>query len=137
MSPRGSRRVPVSPSKSRDYLHVAENFRQGAEAARAFEYWNAAGLLAVHAAIAYTDALTIHVGGVKCRGEDHMAAADLLREIVLMDDAGNKAAVHLLRLLEQKNLVSYSGEIYAERDVETIWKHLERYRPWVLGLLGS
>ena len=128
--------MSVPRLKSRDYLRVADNFRQGAEAARAFEYWNAAGLLAVHAAIAYTDALTIHVGSVKCHGEDHMAAADLLKEIVVMDDAGKKAVIHLLRLLEQKNLVSYSGEIYAQKDVDTIWKHLERYRPWVLGLLG-
>jgi hypothetical protein len=42
-----------------------------------FQYWNAAGVLLVHAAIALTDALTVKIGGAKSTGEDHMLAADL------------------------------------------------------------
>ena len=77
MSPRRTKRASVERSKYSDYLKVAESFYSGAETVRAFEYWNAAGLLIVHAAIAYTDAITIKISGVKSQGEDHMEAVDL------------------------------------------------------------
>src|SRR5882672_1999185 len=104
MIPRISRRASVSREKYQDYMKVADNFYSGAELAKEFEYWNAAGLLIIHAAIAYTDALTIKVGGVKSQGEDHMAAVDLLREVVELNEAGQKAANHLARMIEQKNV---------------------------------
>jgi hypothetical protein len=50
---------------------------KAAEVVTEFEYWNAAGVLLVHAAIALTDALTVKVGGVKSAGGDHMLAAAL------------------------------------------------------------
>lgn len=135
MTPRQSRRVSLPRAKSKDYAEVGANFYNGAEVAKEFEYWNAAGVLIVHAAIAYTDAMTIKTGGVRSRGEDHMAAADLLREVVVLDDRGNKAIGHLIRILEQKTLVSYEGEMYTCEDVEELWKHLERYKAWALSLL--
>lgn len=130
MTPRQSDRKSVARSRSGDYVKVAENFYEGGRLAREFEYWNAAGVLAIHAAIAYADAITIKVGGVKSSGDDHMAAIDLLRQVVALDEAGHRAAKHLARMIEQKNLVSYSGEIYARQDVEELWRHLERFRGW-------
>jgi hypothetical protein len=124
-------------SKNADFTRVADTFHKGAEAAKEFEYWNAAGVLIIHAAIAYTDAITVKVGGVKSAGDDHMAAVDLLREVVNLDEKGEQAAKHLARMIEQKNLVSYSGEIYVKEDVEKLWKHLERYRDWALLILRS
>lgn len=137
MTPRGQRRKPISEFKSADYAKVADSFYKGAELAKEFEYWNAAGVLIVHAAIAYTDALTIKEGGVKSQGDDHLAAVDLLKEVVALDERGRKAAGHLKRIIEQKNIVSYSGEVYFKQDVEELWKHLERFRPWVLLNLGA
>ena len=60
MTPRFTKRVPVPKSRKSDYAGVAGNFYDGANVAREFEYWNAAGLLIIHAAIAYTDAVTIN-----------------------------------------------------------------------------
>ena len=137
MTPRMSRRVSVSRSKTHDYVKVADNFYAGAEAAREFEYWNAAGVLIIHAAIAYTDAITIKVGGVKSQGEDHMAAVDLLKEIVVSREDDQRAVNHLARMLEQKNLVSYSGEVYTRADIEKLWKQMERYKGWALFALGK
>ncbi|MFN0117556.1 MAG: hypothetical protein ACKVQC_04585 [Elusimicrobiota bacterium] len=122
-------------SKYKDFKQVAENFFQGAEAAKEFEYWNAAGVLIVHAAIAYTDALTIKVGGVKSKGEDHMAAIDLVREVVNLSENSLNSLRHFSDLINQKNLVSYSGEIYAKKDIEMMWKKLVRYRDWIVTLL--
>lgn len=135
MTPRRSQKISVPKTKSSDYAKVAHNFYLGAELAKTFEYWNAAALLVVHAAIAYTDAVTIKVGGIKSRGEDHMAAADLLEETVVLDERGKKAIKHLVHIIEQKNLASYGGESYQKEDVEKLWKTLDRYRGWVLSLL--
>lgn len=136
MSPRISRRVSIQREKYHDYAKVADNFYAGAELAKEFEYWNAAGLLIIHAAIAYTDAITIKVGGVKSQGEDHMAAIDLLREVVVLGEAGQRASNHLARMIEQKNIISYSGEIYTRTEIEKLWKQLKRYKEWTVSILG-
>ena len=135
MSPRLSKRLSVPRSKYHDYIQVADNFYAGAEAAKAFDYWNAAGLLIVNAAIAYTDAITIKVGGVKSQGEDHMSAVYLVRKVVLLDKSGETALNHLWRMIQEKNIVSYHGEIYTRQDVDSLWKHLERYKTWALAIL--
>lgn len=137
MTPRMSKRISVPRSKHHDYIKVADSFCSGAEAAKAFDYWNAAGVLIIHAAIAYTDAVTIKVGGVKSQGDDHMAAVDLVREVVVLDKSGQTAVNHLWRMIQEKNIVSYQGEVYTRQDVDKLWKHLERYKPWALSVLGQ
>ena len=130
-----TKRVQVNKVKSRDYQMVAENFIHGANLAKEFEYWNAAGVLIVHAAIAYADAITIKVAGLKSRGEDHLSVVRLLEEIVHLDETGKKAIHNLRRIIEEKSLVSYSGEIYSRPDIERLWKILLRFRDWAVGLL--
>lgn len=133
MTPRGSRRVQVPRPRGQDYCAVADSFFNGAQVAKDFEYWNAAGVLIVHAAIAYTDALTIKFGGVRSKGEDHMAAADLLRQVARLDETDLLQVRHLERIINEKNRVSYEGEIFHQKDIEPLWKHLTRYREWVFG----
>jgi cobyrinic acid a,c-diamide synthase len=116
--------------------YIAENFIQAAEVAKEFEYWNAAGVLIVHAAIALTDAVTVKVGGVKSVGEDHSLAGDLLQEVVAVDNEGKKAIGHLRLILEEKTLVSYSGRIYRHEDIRRMARHLERYRGWARQVLA-
>lgn len=134
---RRSKRTRVDLHRSRDYLRVAENFYQGAEVAREFEYWNAAGVLIVHAAIAYGDAITIKVAGTKSRGEDHRDLVDLIEEVVALDGQGRMAVNQLRRLIDEKNLVSYSGEVYTRTDIARLSKLLERFRSWALSLLRT
>lgn len=132
MTPRLTKRVSVPRSKMTDYANVAGSFYDGANVAREFEYCNAAGVLIIHAAIAYTDAITIKYGGVRSKGEDHMAAVELLRQVMALDEQGLAGARHLERIINEKNRVSYEGEVYTKKDVETLWKHLLRYRTWAL-----
>lgn len=94
-------------------------------------------MLLVHAAIAFTDAVTVTVGGVKSAGEDHLLTADLLETVVAVDAEGKKAVGHFRSLVEEKNLVSYSGEIYRRDDIRRIARHLDRYRIWVNRLLAA
>jgi hypothetical protein len=134
--PRTGRRRQVERSRWRQFRSVGENFAKAAEVATEFEYWNAAGVLLVHAAIALTDALTVKVGGVKSAGGDHMPAAALLETVVAIDADGKKAIGHLRALIEEKTLVSYSGEIYRREDIRRMGRHLDRYRAWADRLLA-
>lgn len=137
MTPRRSKRVSVDKSKYKDYLHTAHQFYSGAETERSLENWSAAALLIVHAAVAYTDALTIKVGGVKSQGDDHMASVDVAREMVVLDEVGKKALDHLARIIQDKNAVSYHGDVCSRDEAESLWKHLERYRSWALSVLNA
>lgn len=129
-------RVPVHRTKVKDYQSVAESFYRGAELAREFEYWNASGVLIVHAAIALADAIAIKLAGVKSRGEDHHETIALLEEVVAPGEEKKKALLHLRRIIDHKNAVSYSGELYNKKDIEQLWKQVARFREWAMDLLG-
>jgi hypothetical protein len=135
--PRTGRRRHVDRAQWRQFYTVASHFAEAAEVATEFGYWNAAGVLLVHAAIALTDAITVKVGAVKSVGEDHMLAADLLETVLATDAAGKKAINHLRALVQEKTLVSYSGQIYRQDDIRRMTRHLARYRTWADILLGG
>lgn len=137
MTPRRQKKVAVPKGRSKDYRNVAENFYEGAEMARAYEYWNAAGVLIVHSAIAYTDAVTIRRGGVKSKGEDHAAAIDLLKDVMMLDESAKKAVRQFERMIQEKNRVSYEGEVYTRKDIEVLWKSVVRYRRWARAVLDA
>jgi hypothetical protein len=128
--------VSVPRARSSDYARVAENFYKGAELAREFEYWNAAGVLAVHAAIALADAVAIKLGGVKSQGEDHQDSAALLEELIAPGPQKQTALNQLRRIIDHKTAVSYGGELYDQKDVEQLWKLLIRFRSWGTEILG-
>lgn len=132
MTPRRVIGVKVPRGRAADFARVGQGFWDGAEVAREFGYPNAAGVLLVHAAIAYADAVSIHVNGVKSRAESHMGAADILRGLSAADEAAGKAVGHLEKVIEVKNLVSYQGEDFRTADLETLRKHLARFRDWAV-----
>ena len=133
--PRPSTRKTVDRARSADYFAVAENFFKGAELAREFEYWNAAGLLIVHAAIAYADAICVKLGGVKSRGEGHHEAIALLDELTAVNQ-GQKGALNQFRkIIDHKTSVSYAGDVYSRGDVELLWRLVVRFRDWAMGVL--
>ncbi len=55
---------------------------------------------------------------------------NLLEEVLAVDAEGKKAIGQLRALIEEKNLVSYSGEIYRREDIRSMTRHLERYQSW-------
>lgn len=93
-------------------------------------------MLIVHAAIAYADAVTIKVGGVKSQGEDHHETIALLTELLAPDEQGTRALNQLRRIIDQKTSVSYAGEVYEQKDVDSLWKSVDRFRTWCLAVLG-
>ena len=130
-------RKKVDKIKSKDYKKVAVSFFGGAEVAMEYEYWNAAGLLIVHSAIAYSDAISIKFGGVKSQGEDHNQTVTLLKEILATSDENQKAYTHLEKIIAHKTSVSYSGDVYYRKDVENLWKIFERFKRWAEFLLKN
>ena len=124
-------------SKIADYRTVAESFHNGAEVATEFGYWNAAGVLQIHAAIALADAIAIKLGGVRCRGENHHETAALLDELVASTDQKRRALNQLRTIIDHKNMVAYSGQIFTRHDVDKLAKLLERFRAWALSILDS
>ena len=59
-----------------------------------------------------------------------MEAANLLEDVLAVDAEGKKAIGHLRALIQEKNLVSYSGEVYRRQDIRPMTRHLERYQVW-------
>jgi HEPN domain-containing protein len=129
--------VPVDKHKVKDFIAVARNFFDGAEVAAEYEYWNAAGVLIVHSAIAYSDAITVKFGKAKSKSEDHQDVINLIDSLVAGSEEKKKALIQLSKIISHKNLVSYGGDIYSKKDIEKLWKYLERYVSWADNILKN
>lgn len=132
---RRSRRKEVPGHRARQYRRVAEGLVESAEALHALadegdRYGNAIGVLAVHAAIAWTDTLTIAYGGVKHTGADHRQAADLLLEVLGDHRLTSDARRNLQAILQTKEEVSYQGEFYRVADAMTLLAQLRAFVDW-------
>ena len=134
MVKRRSRKL-VNRQKYYDYNIVAQQFYEAAEVAKDFKYWNAAGVLIVHAAIAYTDAISIKISWQKSSSENHEDAIALVDSLVANGDEKKKAMNQLRKIIAEKTMVSYAGDLYDEKDVENMWKWLQRFRKWAVGIV--
>ena len=59
--------IRIDNRRHLDFVTVAENFKDGAELAYEFGYFNAAGVLIVHSAIALADSITIKYSSSKIK----------------------------------------------------------------------
>jgi hypothetical protein len=121
----------IESNRFRDFYKVADDFYEGAKTSMEFEYYNAAGVLAVHSAIAYADALTIKIASQKSSGDNHYDVINLLDNIIPDSLKKRNALLQLGKLIDHKNFVSYSGELSAKTDIEKHLKFLERFKSWV------
>jgi len=53
-----------------------------------------------------------------------------LREILSASSENKKAFVHLEKIIVHKTSVSYSGDVYGEKDIDNLWKNFERFKSW-------
>lgn len=91
-------------------------------------YGNAIALLAIHAAISYSDALSIAYGGIKSTDE-HAKAVDALRS-VLGAQLPIARTKELLKILFEKDAVSYQGSYYTLDEGQRILGVTESYCAW-------
>lgn len=125
----------IDRSRYREYQRVAEHFYDAAKDSVDLEYWTAAAVLIVHAAIAYADALCIKVAGQRSVGDSHENVVTLLEEHVAGGDDKKRALNQLRYIIEEKTRVSYLGEMISPVQTKDLLKRLERFREWVLGIL--
>lgn len=128
-------RKKYDSSKYSNFLKVADNFSQAADIAAEYEYFNAAGVLIIHSAIALADAVTIRFSSSKCTGENHYEVIKLLKESVPNTKSAAKAVTHFEKLIDHKNAVSYQGELYNQSDNIMLMKHFKRFEKWIKSVL--
>jgi len=131
---RRSKSKQVPKHRAPEYARVAEGLYESAEALFTLadegdRYGNAIGVLAVHAAIAWTDALTIRHKARKHTGSDHVKAADYLLE-ALGSRVSPDMRKKLTAILQTKEEVSYVGEYYRVADAMTLLTQLRAFREW-------
>ncbi|MDD5556499.1 MAG: hypothetical protein PHN82_04515 [bacterium] len=132
-----ARRKKVERTAWSEYRRLARAFREAASLAMEFEYWNAAGVLIVHSAIAVTDAICIRIGGVKSAGDDHYQAGNLVGEVVALDREGTRALDHYFAIIQEKSIVSYGGKTYRQHEIAGLMRHLDRYQQWADRMLAE
>lgn len=133
--PKRTTRQSVDRRRSQDYRKVAEHFSDAADIAIEYKYWTAAGVLIVHSAIAYADAISIRLSGQKSASESHEDAITLLESIAADGEKKKNAINQFKRIISEKSKVSYFGDLYEEASVREMWKRLERFRNWANNIL--
>ena len=101
-----------------------------------FEYWTAAGVLIVHSAIAFADALCIQQSGQRSVSDDHDDTVPLLDSVIAPGSEKGKVMNNLRRIIEAKTQVSYSGELITPKETKEMWQQLERFRRRALTILN-
>lgn len=92
-------------------------------------YGNALAIIAIHAAIAFTDALTVRYRELKSTDGDHTRAADLLAHA--MGHRADADQVKRLRgILNAKSSASYSGNFYTLADGLRVLADTRIYAEW-------
>ncbi len=129
-----ARRKRVETSAATKYHAVARAFLVSARAladlgSHGDTYGNAIAVVAIHAAIAFTDALTIAYGALKSTEDDHGRAAEALQTVL-----GSRVTSETLGLLRtillQKDTVSYQGNYYPLEDGQELLAKVARYCAW-------
>lgn len=96
-------------------------------------YGNAIGLLAIHAVISFTDALSIAYGERKS-ADEHTKAADTLRAI-LGNRLPDNRVKQLRKILADKDVVSYQGTYYTLEEGRRLLNVAASFCAWAEGLL--
>ncbi len=92
-------------------------------------YGNAIAVIAIHAAIAFNDAVTIAYGEIKSTEGDHERAADALME-ALGGRVPRERVEQLRAVVKKKDSASYQGEYYAVADAMMVLGRAEAFAAW-------
>ncbi|MEX2154554.1 MAG: hypothetical protein WD825_14530 [Gemmatimonadaceae bacterium] len=136
---RTDRAKRVDPAQSDNYAEVG---RRLILAGRAMleradtRHASALAILAVHAVIAYVDALCVHLGGRKSASADHHAAVRLLRSF-MGSQLPSATERSLLRVLSEKDRFEYQGYVATMTEAQQLFARSETLATWAEGVLTS
>jgi hypothetical protein len=119
------------------YLSAAKEYCQGAINNYDNELLTSASILFVHAAIAYTDALTIKTASVKSAGDDHGMTIYLVEQVLPLSGEDKKGLNRLGKILGEKSKVSYGGKVYTKKQADRIKTDFNRYQTWITAKIDS
>ena len=129
-----TRAKTVDTVRYKSFISVAENFEEAADLAFEFEYYNASGVLYIHSAIALADAITIKLASQKSTGENHYEVINLIEKVVPANRIYKKAVTNFKSLIDHKNLISYTGDVYHKKDLDKIRRYFNNFKAWVVSL---
>ena len=122
----------VDPARADSYAEVGRRLLLAGRAIQAqgdARHASALAILAVHAAIAFADAVAIRKGGRKSSSADHAAAARLLRA-VLGARLPEPVAKAFARLVSEKDRFEYQGYVVPTREAAAVFALAEQVAAW-------
>ena len=128
------------PSRAAKYLAIGRSLHRNThelEAISETRYGNGLAIIAIHAAIAYTDALTIAYRGIKSQDGDHARAADVLAHALGQKREHTAQISRLRRILQAKSDASYSGQYYTLDDGKRIVRETTEFIRWAEDMLAN
>lgn len=137
--------VRVGQSKNEDRTRYAKyaavgrallTTAEGLDAIEDAKYGNGLAIVAIHACIAYTDALTVAYREMKSTDGDHVRAADLLLH-ALGHRAAPEQVTRLKAILHAKSHASYSGTYYTIDDGRRLLGDARSYIRWAEQMLAG
>jgi hypothetical protein len=132
-----TRRLPqkrVPRHQAEQYRRVGSSLLDSAAALETIasdddRFGNAIAIVAIHASIAYADALSIAYREVKSSSGDHAAAADVLRD-ALGPRADHRRIAQLRSVLGMKDRVSYTGSYFATEAATRLLAEARTFCGW-------
>jgi hypothetical protein len=131
---RSGRSKEMDRSQAEKYRRVGASLLASAVAlevvaAEGDPYGNAVGVVAIHAAIAYNDALTIAFRGIKSTEGEHGKAADVLQR-AMVNRASPEQVDRLRSILSLKDRISYGGQYYTLDEARRLLRSAEAFAEW-------
>jgi len=124
----------VDRSGAEIYFKKAAEFFESMQHAMQTEQWNAVGLNAVHCGISACDAVLVRYTQQRSASSDHEAAVFLLKSLIKLPDAKQKADT-LRRILQEKHQIEYEDRSTTQREAAELAKLTERFFRWAEGLV--
>ncbi|HST61946.1 MAG TPA: hypothetical protein VLK84_24810 [Longimicrobium sp.] len=128
------------PSRAAKYLAIGRSLHrntQELETISETRYGNGLAIIAIHAAIAYTDALTIAFRGIKSQDGDHARAADVLAHALGQNRSYTGQVNRLRGILQAKSNASYSGQYYSLEEGQRIAREAGEFIRWAEDMLAN
>jgi hypothetical protein len=123
----------VDPALAAKYRRVGAALLESAtllaDLADSDRFANAIAIVAIHAAIAWCDALTIAYSGHKSTDGDHTRAAYVVRDA--MGNRANERALYSLHVaLNAKDKAAYSGTYYHLHQSSELLRAVQEFVTW-------
>lgn len=100
-------------------------------------YSAAVGVLAVHCAISYNDAVQIKLTGKRTKSQDHRRAVRGTEAACRSASVESRGIGHLERLLSAKTDISYGDARVDKRRIEYLYQAARAFRAWAESILGG